>query len=181
MNKKDILDLAQREKRDEGEDAMENKSRRIGSLAVIFLCLCLIILNNHFGRENDSLNALLCTMAAVEFYVRFTFTKKISAGSHRHRVRHPQPGRLCHCGGVRRMNEQLILCNRLKEARASQHLSQVQLAKLVGVSRNTISSIETGQFNPTAKLALLLCIALDWKFEDLFYFTEAPEKKKRYF
>lgn len=76
------------------------------------------------------------------------------------------------------MNEQLILCNRLKEARASQHLSQAQLAKLVGVSRNTISSIETGQFNPTAKLALLLCIALDWKFEDLFYFTEAPEKKK---
>ena len=60
------------------------------------------------------------------------------------------------------MNEQLILCNRLKEARASQHLSQAQLAKLVGVSRNTISSIETGQFNPTAKLALLLCIALDW-------------------
>ena len=58
------------------------------------------------------------------------------------------------------MNEQLILCNRLKEARASQHLSQAQLAKLVGVSRNTISSIETGQFNPTAKLALLLCIAL---------------------
>ena len=30
-------------------------------------------------------------------------------------------------------------------------------------------------------LALLLCIALDWKFEDLFYFTEAPEKKKHYF
>ena len=55
------------------------------------------------------------------------------------------------------MNEQLILCNRLKEARASQHLSQAHLAKLVGVSRNTISSIETGQFNPTAKLALLLC------------------------
>lgn len=32
---------------------------------------------------------------------------------------------------------------------------------MVGVSRNTISSIETGQFNPTAKLALILCIALD--------------------
>lgn len=49
-------------------------------------------------------------------------------------------------------------------------LSQKQLADLVGVSRNTISSIETGQFNPTAKLALILCIALDKKFEDLFYF-----------
>ena len=49
-------------------------------------------------------------------------------------------------------------------------MSQGQLAELVGVSRNTISSIETGQFNPTAKLALILCIALDKKFEELFYF-----------
>lgn len=65
---------------------------------------------------------------------------------------------------------ELILHNRLKEARAEQNLSQSQLAEMVGVSRNTISSIETGQFNPTAKLALILCIALDKKFEDLFYF-----------
>ena len=68
------------------------------------------------------------------------------------------------------MDESLILKNRLKEARVEQGLSQAQLAALVGVSRNTISSIETGQFNPTAKLALVLCIALDKKFEDLFYF-----------
>ena len=68
------------------------------------------------------------------------------------------------------MNDQLILKNRLKEARAEKKLSQAQMAELVGVSRNTISSIETGQFNPTAKLALVLCIALDKKFEDLFYF-----------
>ena len=79
------------------------------------------------------------------------------------------------------MDEQLVLKNRLKVARAERGLSQGDLAKLVGVSRQTISSIETGQFNPTAKLALVLCIALDWKFEDLFYFTEAPEKKKRCF
>ena len=69
------------------------------------------------------------------------------------------------------MDEQLILKNRLKVARAEKGLSQTQLAELVGVSRNTISSIETGQFNPTAKLALILCIALDKKFEDLFYFA----------
>ena len=68
------------------------------------------------------------------------------------------------------MDDQLILKNRLKVARAEKGLSQTQLAELVGVSRNTISSIETGQFNPTAKLALILCIALDKKFEDLFYF-----------
>ena len=68
------------------------------------------------------------------------------------------------------MDDQLILKNRLKVARAEKGLSQTQLAELVGVSRNTISSIETGQFNPTAKLALILFIALDKKFEDLFYF-----------
>ena len=49
-------------------------------------------------------------------------------------------------------------------------LDEAQLAEMVGVSRNTISSIETGQFNPTAKLALILCIALDKKFEELFFF-----------
>lgn len=68
------------------------------------------------------------------------------------------------------LNEKLILKNHLKDARAEKRLSQAQLAEMVGVSRNTISSIETGQFNPTAKLALILCIALDKKFEDLFYF-----------
>lgn len=68
------------------------------------------------------------------------------------------------------MNDQLILRNRIKEARTELHLSQAALAEMVGVSRNTISSIETGQFSPTAKLALILCIALDKKFEELFYF-----------
>ena len=68
------------------------------------------------------------------------------------------------------MREELILQNRIKDARVQAGLSQAQLADLVGVSRNTISSIETGQFNPTAKLALVLCIALDKKFEELFFF-----------
>lgn len=68
------------------------------------------------------------------------------------------------------MEDSLILKNRLKEVRSEKKISQSDLAKMVGVSRNTISSIETGQFNPTAKLALVLCIALDKKFEDLFYF-----------
>ena len=90
------------------------------------------------------------------------------------------------------MDGKLILKNRLKEARTERDLSQSALAELVlelygklqshayperwlrrsreAWSRNTISSIETGQFNPTAKLALVLCIALDKKFEELFYF-----------
>lgn len=68
------------------------------------------------------------------------------------------------------MKDELVLKNRLKEIRKERDLSQQKLADMVGVSRNTISSIETGQFNPTAKLALILCIALDKKFEEIFYF-----------
>ena len=68
------------------------------------------------------------------------------------------------------MRNTLVLKNHLKEIRTEKKLSQTDLAQMVGVSRNTISSIETGQFCPTAKLALILCVALDKKFEDLFYF-----------
>lgn len=70
------------------------------------------------------------------------------------------------------MKESLVLKNKLKLARVEKNLSQDELAKLVGVSRQTINSIETGKFYPTAKLALLLCIALDKKFEEIFYFEE---------
>ena len=68
------------------------------------------------------------------------------------------------------MKKELILKNRLKEVRAEKKISQQELADMVGVSRNTISSLETGQYEPTAKLALVLAIALNMKFEDLFYF-----------
>ena len=68
------------------------------------------------------------------------------------------------------MDDRLILKNNLKDIRAEQNISQQQLADMVGVSRNTISSIETGQFTPTAKLALILCIALGKTFEEIFYF-----------
>ena len=56
------------------------------------------------------------------------------------------------------MDDKLVLKNYLKKVRKEKGYSQQQLAD------------ETGQFNPTAKLALILCIALEKKFEDLFYF-----------
>jgi putative transcriptional regulator len=70
------------------------------------------------------------------------------------------------------LNEDIQLKNRLKIARAEKKLSQEQLAALAGVTRQTISSIETGQYCPTAKLALILSRVLGKKFEDLFYFEE---------
>ncbi|MCQ2383231.1 MAG: helix-turn-helix transcriptional regulator [Clostridia bacterium] len=63
----------------------------------------------------------------------------------------------------------LELNNHLKERRSEKGLSQEELAKLVGTTRQTIISIEKKQFNPTTKLAILLSVALDCKVEDLFY------------
>lgn len=62
------------------------------------------------------------------------------------------------------------LKNKIKVLRAEKNLSQSDLANLVNVSRQTISAIEKGQFNPSAKVAALICLALDKKFEEVFYF-----------
>lgn len=68
------------------------------------------------------------------------------------------------------MDKELILKNNIKAIRSSQKISQQELANLVGTTRQTIIAIEKGQFNPSAKLALLICVALNVKFEELFYF-----------
>lgn len=67
------------------------------------------------------------------------------------------------------MNDKEKLKNRLRVARAELNISQEQLAVMAGVTRQTIGSIETGQYCPTAKLALILTRCLGKKFEDLFY------------
>ena len=55
----------------------------------------------------------------------------------------------------------------MKLARVEENLTQGELAKMSGVTRQTIGAIESGKFNPTAKLALILCVILDKKFEEL--------------
>lgn len=68
------------------------------------------------------------------------------------------------------MENELILTNKIRMWRAERRISQKELADMVGVSRQTISSIENLQFCPSAKLALLICIALEKDFEQVFYF-----------
>jgi putative transcriptional regulator len=63
----------------------------------------------------------------------------------------------------------VILKNRLKVARAEKDLSQEELAKLAGVTRQTIGSIETGEYCPSALLAFLLAKRLDKPVEELFF------------
>lgn len=61
---------------------------------------------------------------------------------------------------------------RLKSARAAKDLSQQQLADIVGVSRQTINSIEIGNYNPTIKLCIAICKALEKSLDDLFWDDE---------
>ena len=72
------------------------------------------------------------------------------------------------CSGDQ-MSRHLVLKNRLKYYRSKRGLCQCDLAYNVGVSKNTISAIETGKFNPTALLAYKLCCFLGCTFEELFY------------
>jgi len=71
--------------------------------------------------------------------------------------------------------DNFTLKNRLKVARAEKNLSQEELANLVGVTRQTISSIETGQYCPSALLAFQLAKKLKKPIEELF-FLKGDEK-----
>ncbi|MER2025443.1 MAG: helix-turn-helix transcriptional regulator [Eubacteriales bacterium] len=61
---------------------------------------------------------------------------------------------------------------KLKSARAAKDYSQQQLADLVGVSRQTINAIEKGDYNPTIRLCLAICRALDRTLDELFWEDE---------
>ena len=58
---------------------------------------------------------------------------------------------------------------KLKSARAAKDMSQQALAEAVGVSRQTINAIEKGDYNPTIKLCLAICRALDKTLDELFW------------
>ena len=58
---------------------------------------------------------------------------------------------------------------KLKAARAAKDLSQDELAKLCNVSRQTISAIEKGDYNPTINLCIAICKVLDKTLDELFW------------
>ena len=58
---------------------------------------------------------------------------------------------------------------KLKAARAAKDISQDELAKICGVSRQTINAIEKGDYNPTINLCKAICKALDKTLDELFW------------
>lgn len=69
------------------------------------------------------------------------------------------------------------LVNKLKEYRARHHLSQTELGNLAGVSRQTISLIERGDYNPSVTLALKIAKILNATVEDLFSYLEENQEQ----
>ena len=58
---------------------------------------------------------------------------------------------------------------KLKAARAAKDLSQQALADIVGVSRQTVNAIEKGDYNPSIKLCISICKALNRTLDELFW------------
>ena len=69
-----------------------------------------------------------------------------------------------------------MIKNRIREHRKSNGLTQLELAQRTGVTRQTIGLIETGEFNPSIKLCLAICDALNVTLNDLFWI---PAEERR--
>ena len=67
---------------------------------------------------------------------------------------------------------------RMKSARLAKELSQAELARAVGVSRQTVNMIESGGYNPTLELCIRICHALGLTLNDLFWEDGAPSDKE---
>ena len=76
------------------------------------------------------------------------------------------------------MNTHLQLKNRIKELRKSKGWSQTELAKAVGTTQNTISSLETGQYSPSAFLSGLISKTLGVTWEECFYYDDIISKEE---
>ncbi len=62
-----------------------------------------------------------------------------------------------------------MLNQKMKNARIEKNLSQTELAKIINVSRQTINMIENGDYNPSIKLCVAICKALDKTLDELFW------------
>lgn len=62
-----------------------------------------------------------------------------------------------------------MINKKMRQARTDKGLSQAELAKIIGVSRQTINMIENGDYNPTIALCIKLCRALDKTLDEIFW------------
>ncbi|WP_010023977.1 helix-turn-helix transcriptional regulator [Sporolactobacillus inulinus] len=70
--------------------------------------------------------------------------------------------------------------NSVKHARMERGMTQVQLAEKTGVTRQTVSLIEKGKYNPTLKLCLSICYAVGKSLDQLFWVNEGEKREENY-
>lgn len=68
--------------------------------------------------------------------------------------------------------------NKVKVARVQVDLTQQQLAEKIGVTRQTISLIEKGKYNPTLKLCLDICYTVDKKLDEIFWVERESDRNE---
>ena len=78
---------------------------------------------------------------------------------------------------TRRLREEGILKNRLEEIRKQREIKQEELAEAMDVSRQTISSLENGRYNPSVILAIKLARYFGMHVEDIFIYEEGQDEK----
>lgn len=69
--------------------------------------------------------------------------------------------------------------NRVRLARVEKDYTQKQLAEKIGITRQTVSLIEKGEYNPSLKLCLNICYALNRKLDDLFWIDEGEKRDEK--
>ena len=72
----------------------------------------------------------------------------------------------------------MILRNRLKECRAALNVNQQEMGRLCGVSRQTISLIERGDYSPSVTLALTIAKVCNLSVEDIFHLEDEDNEQK---
>ena len=158
MNREEILARSQRES--QGQDVVDLEVSKAGMKLGWLIVVCLLAFVSVvdaivFERMNSEVFFAVLAATSAVFFSKYLKLRK------RHELI---------IAIIEAVAAAAFLISWMKEIRTEKKISQSELAEMVGVSRNTISSIETGQFSPTAKLALILCIALEKKFEDVFFF-----------
>ena len=155
MKREQILERSRREGLDEREQLIYLDAYNFSGSVCVGLCLLLTVGSILRSESFYPYSILVFAAIASSFLYRFVRLRKVSFLG----------------WGL----AALVLQSPPRQFRSLRHPSQGELAHLAGLSRQTICSIENHQFCPSARLALLLCIALEQPFETLFYF-EDPEQ-----
>lgn len=82
-----------------------------------------------------------------------------------------------HIRHFRREEGRTKMNQKMRKRRQERNLSQSQLAALIGVSRQTVNMVESGEYNPTLALCLRICRALGCTLDELFWDNENPNEK----